>query len=177
MESFCFIHLPNIYSVFELNKSRLDIGTADDLLRKSLVYSLVRKGAVRQPNQLRAAAVSFRGRVAPPELFIPIESPLSHDDSNKVFKERPAYLRFPDKLWHEFIEKINQGNTSGQARYGHYTPYPQDRPEGTGEIGQKPFGYNRINVVVENSIQAHEDQGVLSQPDDCLLVWCGFSKE
>ena len=37
------------------------------------------------------------------------------------------------------------------------------------EIRYYPFSGGLIDIVVENAIQAHEDQCILSQPNDCFL--------
>ena len=72
-------------------------------------------------------------------------------------------------MGHKPIEHPYKGDAQGQACGGHGAADAKNAQGGVRKVGHHPLGSGRIDVVVENAVQAHEDQRVLPQPDHGFL--------
>ena len=89
--------------------------------------------------------------------FIKVKPSSSSEGLDEILQQWPFFFRFTDKLGHEFIEKVYKRSTDRQTPYGHQRAHPKYCQPGTGKGIQNPFGDRTINIVIEDTVKAHED--------------------
>jgi hypothetical protein len=88
--------------------------------------------------------------------------------SDQVFQQWPRCRRPAHQLGNPPFQQVDQRYAGDHAACCHRTTHTQYGQWGSRQMVDNPFGHRRIDVVVKDPVEAHENQCVLPHPDHQL---------